>query len=100
MLFRAFQPINDQSPVLLEDSESFLQACKHPFGPRGVLTSLFYFPDEVVVAGDVVLAFGNMPISLGQMLAFVHRSRPFPNPPRPPVYCAPFLRAMMRKPCA
>jgi hypothetical protein len=31
---------------------------------------LFYFLDEFVVAGDVGLAFGNMPISLGQVLAF------------------------------
>src|SRR5262249_60294439 len=76
LTLRVFQSINDQLPVLLEDPESFLEGLQHLLGPRGVLASLFYFPDEFVVAGDVVLAFGNMPISLGQRLAFVHRSRP------------------------
>ena len=66
--------------MLLEASKSFLEGLQHLPGPRGVLAFLFYFLDEFVEAGDVGLAFGNMPISLGQVLAFsVHRHRCLPQ---------------------
>ena len=66
--------------MLFEELKSFLEGLQRLPGPRGVLAFLFYFLDEFAVAGDVGLAFGNIPIGLNQVLAFsVHRRRPLPQ---------------------
>src|SRR5262249_11673919 len=44
-LLRAYQPINDQLPVLLEDPKSSLEGLQHLPGPRGLLASLLCFPE-------------------------------------------------------
>jgi hypothetical protein len=41
MWLRAFQSINDQLPVLLENPKSFLEGLQRLPGPRGVMASLF-----------------------------------------------------------
>jgi len=56
--------------------ESFLERLQNLPRPRGVLASLFYFPDD---GGEMSPAFGDMPICLGQMLARVHRHLPVPQ---------------------
>jgi hypothetical protein len=69
---RIFQPINDHLAVLLEDAEAFLPGLQRLLGPQRVLTSLLCLLDDLTLALNAGFAFGYVPISLDQVLAFVH----------------------------
>ena len=79
---RVFLLINDQQTMPLEGTKTCLQGSQHRHRDLGGVTFLKRACNDIALAGDTVLAFGDEPISLGQMLAFSHRLFGLHTPPR------------------
>ena len=59
--------------MCLEDAKACLPGLQRFPGPQRVLASLLSLLDDPALALDACFAFGYVPISLDQVLAFVHR---------------------------
>jgi len=64
--------------VLSKDPQGALEGFQHLLGPRGVVAFSLHVPDDVLMASNVGLAFGDVPISL-RVLALLHRQRSLPH---------------------
>src|SRR5260221_8552624 len=70
---RLFFSIKDELAVRLEGSKACLQCSQHRYRHLGLVTFLKCICNNFASAGDAVLALGDEPLSLGQVLPLAHR---------------------------
>ena len=61
---RVFLPINDLQTVPLKGTKTYLQSSQHRHRDIGGVTFLKRACNDIALAGDTILAFGDEPISL------------------------------------